>query len=340
MFRVAVQIPLYKSSAYLSVLLESLKAQIFQDWKLYVIENTCDAMEVERVKALFATHGVEADMIVSDVNTGFAGGHNILFARHEAEYIFTMNDDAYVEPDFLAACVRRLDQDPACGSVEPLVYRWTASPSEQEVLSDATFIDTAGLSYRALAHVGDLYASETRGSVKDHISTARPIMGASGAMAVYRRSACLAVSPDATLYDPDFFMYKEDVDLAIRLRRGGFSCWFEPAAVAFHRRSIKMVKTSLLGRLREERLRHPDLRRMMYLNQWRLYIYHVSWTLGARDLVYSFLFESVRGLLVCIASPKVFCLAWWDIIRTVPASIRRRRFLRQIGLTHRLIMTT
>jgi hypothetical protein len=55
------------------------------------------------------------------------------------------------------------------------------------------------------------------------------VFGACAGAAVYRRSAVL----DAGGFDERFFAYLEDVDLALRLRLGGWRCRFEPA-VALH----------------------------------------------------------------------------------------------------------
>jgi GT2 family glycosyltransferase len=39
------------------------------------------------------------------------------------------------------------------------------------------------------------------------------------------------------MFDPVFFVYFDDVDLAVRVRRAGFSYWLEPSAVLVHKAS-------------------------------------------------------------------------------------------------------
>jgi GT2 family glycosyltransferase len=50
--------------------------------------------------------------------------------------------------------------------------------------------------------------------------------------------AALAVSAEAFRaiggFDPAFFLYNEDLDLCLRLRRAGFRLWFEPGMAALH----------------------------------------------------------------------------------------------------------
>ena len=70
---------------------------------------------------------------------------------------------------------------------------------------------------------------------------AGPVWGVDGPAPVYRRAALLDVREPRTgggmeVLDEDFFMYKEDVDLAWRLRKRGWRAWYEPDALAWHAR--------------------------------------------------------------------------------------------------------
>lgn len=41
------------------------------------------------------------------------------------------------------------------------------------------------------------------------------------------------------IFDPSFYMYKEDIDLSLRLRRKGWSLMYVPSLVAYHCRGWK-----------------------------------------------------------------------------------------------------
>jgi GT2 family glycosyltransferase len=62
------------------------------------------------------------------------------------------------------------------------------------------------------------------------------VAGASGAAGFYRRSALEAARISTGYFDSDFFLYREDADLALRLSALGWRCLYVPAAVAWHRR--------------------------------------------------------------------------------------------------------
>ena len=62
------------------------------------------------------------------------------------------------------------------------------------------------------------------------------IAGASGAAGFYRRAALEGARIATGEFDADFFLYREDADLAWRLRKLGWRCLYVPTAVAAHRR--------------------------------------------------------------------------------------------------------
>jgi GT2 family glycosyltransferase len=78
---------------------------------------------------------------------------------------------------------------------------------------------------------------------------AGPVWGVDGPAPVYRRAALMEAREPRTgggweVLDEDFFMYKEDVDLAWRLRRLGWTTWYEPQALAWHARSAGAGQTN------------------------------------------------------------------------------------------------
>ena len=62
------------------------------------------------------------------------------------------------------------------------------------------------------------------------------VFGASGAAAFYRRRMLDEVAMGGECFDESFFAYREDADLAWRLRNLGWKCLYVPGAVAYHRR--------------------------------------------------------------------------------------------------------
>lgn len=330
--RVAIQTPLYKSSQYLPMLLQSLKEQTFTDWKFYACENSGDAAERIKVKELLDASGIPYHLEESSTNLGFAGGHNALMRRHNDEFIMLLNEDAYLDRQHIEHSIARFEADPECAAVTGIVYRWSVPVDQKEMVNDDTLVDTTAHAYGCLAHVVDRDAGRRWGEVKALLEKPHRVFGAQGAISMFRRSHVEAAAPDRLLFPP-FFMYREDVDLTLRLRRKGFTSWFDPSIVSFHRRSFKTFN-SLWERVKDERARPASLRIASYRNLGWLMIYHASWKLGASDVVSSVVQVMALSLLTLFASPKVFFQAWKELLQGTAAAFQRRHDLERLGLPY------
>lgn len=334
---------MYKSSAYLPMVLSSLRAQTYTDWKLFLCENSGDAQEREKAEAMLRESGLPYEYSQSTENLGFADGHNHLMQMHQAEYILLLNEDAYLAPDYLEKTIHAFDADTSRAAVCGPVYRWTTPVDEQQPLNDETLIDTLRLRYTCLAQVTDEGAGEKRGTRLQELRSAYAIWGASGAVVTYRRSAIERISPEGLLFVPGFFMYKEDVDLVIRLQRARLVTWFDPAIVSFHRRSVEGIATVREGlrlrgvrifweRVQQERKRSPHIRVPMYRNTWLVLVYHLSFALGMKDIVQTLARSVLYLAFIFIASPALTVKAIGQFFARLPKALERRSALYRLGL--------
>jgi N-acetylglucosaminyl-diphospho-decaprenol L-rhamnosyltransferase len=149
----------------------------------------------------------EVNVLTLEENLGFGKAMNRLAALGHGEVIVLANDDMDVEPRFLEELVAPL-ADTRVGMVAGL----TLQPSRKELVDGFGIeIDCTLLAYNRLRQHGPM---EEPGH----------LLGPSGGAAAYRRSAWEAAGG----MDPRLFAYGEDVDLALRLRLGG---WEAAAAI-------------------------------------------------------------------------------------------------------------
>lgn len=289
--KLAIQVILYKSAEDLPGLLDSLKAQTFRDFEVFFYHNFYSFAETQQCQKLIEASGLNAHTFAAERNIGFAGGHAALFNMHQASFVLLLNDDARLESDYIEILMNKMETNEHIGSSTGLIYRW-----------DEHTIDTAGLEYKCLAQIVDRFAGE---SAKDRRLTSEEVFGVSGAVALYRRSA---IEKAGGLFNPSWFMYKEDVDLALRLRHAGYIAWFQPDAIGYHKRGLKQAN-GLIARWRDEHKRPKKLRLYAYVNQLRLYKRH--WRrMNAPDVLRSVCIELIRSIGTLVASPKVFFKAW------------------------------
>ncbi len=218
MSKVAVQLLSWNGAKHLHACLASLAKQTFVDFELLVLDNASSDDSVTIIEEALKNFPRPARLIRSEKNLGFSGGHNALFALTQSAFVFCVNQDVVVGDDYLARLMELLERSPRVGSAAGVLRHADGG------------IDTAGLQKNWHEKVFDIVTPPRTAETN--------VFGVSGALPVYRRAAVLEVSPDGKLFDENFFAYKEDVDLAWRLRLFGWGACVAGAARAIHERGF------------------------------------------------------------------------------------------------------
>ncbi len=165
-----------------------------------------------------------------------------------------MNQDVVLDKDFVYYAVKAFDEETA--SIQGKVLRFNQDGSFSEK------IDTTGLMILKNRRIIN------RGQGKEEQFDPGEIFGADGSCPVYRKKALEDVKIDNTYFDEDFFAYKEDVDLAWRLRLAGWKSVYQPEAKAYHWRGSgdSAVRTPW-GIIRERRKLSKFSKYLAFKNQ-------------------------------------------------------------------------
>jgi GT2 family glycosyltransferase len=185
------------------------------DTEVIVVDDGSPEGRVSAVARSFAV-----DAIRLKVRRGFCAAANRGINATAGQVIELLNDDTKVTQGWAHAALD-VFQEPAVGAVAPLVLR--AQPGQ-----DAhAIIDSAGDRY----YIGGIAAKRGAGQpLRTHYLMTCEVFGASGSSAFYRRQALEQVG----VFPRSFGAYFEDVDLAFRLRRAGYTIRFEPASRVYH----------------------------------------------------------------------------------------------------------
>lgn len=206
--------------------------------------------------------GVE--VLVQATNTGFAGGMNagIRYSLDQgATAVMVLNDDAVVEPGWLAPLVAELG-DERVGAVQPKLLFATDPPTINS-LGVALGADGAG------TDIG------MRDPDDPDDRAARDLDMFTGGAVLLRADYLRATGG----FDERFFLYYEDVDLALRGHELGWRYRLAPASRVRHRGSATVAAMGSRSAFYRERnrmwvlLRHrpwPDLTRGLWLSIRRL----------------------------------------------------------------------
>ncbi|MEI9975962.1 MAG: hypothetical protein WDO73_30235 [Ignavibacteriota bacterium] len=145
------------------------------------------------------------------------------------------------------------------------------------------------------------------------------VFGASAAAALYRRKMIEDVSVEGNFFDPDFFCYREDADVAWRAMWQGWRCIYTPAAVSYHVRSV--VPGSRRAVPRAINMHSVKNRFLMRIKNTSAGLYRRYWLpMTVRDLLV------IAGTLFTEPASLV---AFWHLARCVPQALRSRKTIMQ-----------
>ena len=166
----------------------------------------------------------QVKVIRSDKNIGFAGGNNLGIQAAHGKYLFFINNDTILRPhtsDF-SLLADRLESSPTIGVVCPKIrFSWGDHP-----------IQYAG--YTPLSRI--TMRNHAIGSGEsDHgqYDTAHPTPYAHGAAMMVKREVIEQAGPMPEC----FFLYYEELDWSMMIRRAGYDIWYEPAVTVYHKES-------------------------------------------------------------------------------------------------------
>ena len=219
---VVIIIPSYNGLEDLRHCLNSIARSSYPNQKTIVVDNNSEPTVTAAVAAEFPW----VELIALSKNTGFAGACAEAWTRVNklgGPYALLLNQDALIEPNTLELLVGFLEKNVEVAAVQPIILR---APENQLINSLGNCINYLGFGYS----FGDGLNLHDK-SVAHLLSKPSEIAYGSGAALLIRVSALKGQE----LFDRDFFMYHEDLDLGWRLRLLGLKSFLVPEARARHR---------------------------------------------------------------------------------------------------------
>jgi len=229
---VSINILTYNAQDLIEQCLKSVLEQTYENLEILVIDNASTDNTLEKIRnSKFELRNIR--IIKNKKNLGFSAGHNIGIREGRGEYVLCLNQDVVLDKDFIKYAVKIMEQDEKIGSVQGKLYK-------QDKILDAT-----GLIIFKNRRVINRGQGEEDSSTA--FGTSGKIFGVDGAAPLYRQKALEDIKINNEYFDEDFFMYKEDVDLAWRLRLYGWKAVYESRAIGYHLRGAgeKAVKNYL-----------------------------------------------------------------------------------------------
>ncbi len=223
--QVQVIIVNWNGRAFLENCLQSLRRQSYRNFSVVLVDNGSTDGSAEFVSVRFP----EVRLIALTENRGFSVANNCALRELTSPYAALLNNDATADPGWLAALVQALEETEDAGF----------AASRMLCEDRPNTIDRCGDGY-TLAGAALLRG---RGDPAARHGNRAWVFGACAGAALYRT----AMLRDIGLFDEDFFLLYEDVDLSFRAQLRGYKCLYVPEAVVYHRGSASIAHDSAVS---------------------------------------------------------------------------------------------
>ncbi len=279
---VCVTIVTYNSREYLERCLEAVFRQTHHSVEVVIVDNA----STDGTPAMLERFEDRVRVVYNDRNVGFAAAQNQAIRLRAARIGCRIGT--------------------VCGRLRAI------GPDLNTTAGD--FIDTTGLYFTPSMRHFD------RGSGEPDDGRFREmqyVFGASAAAALYRREMIGDVSRGGNFFDPDFFAYREDADVAWRAQLLGWRCLYVPDAAGYHVRSVRPgPRSAVAAVLNMHSVKNRFLMRIKNMTGG------ILWRFWMPALL--------RDLLVlggCLLWEWRSLPAFWNIAKCLPRALRERRWI-------------
>ena len=296
----------YNSERYIRRCLEGILEQEGVATEIVVVDNASS----DGTRAILRRFRNRIRTILNDRNLGFAEAQNQAIRASGADWVLTLNPDVLLLPHFIRTLRDAGQSDASAGTVcgKLLSIGPNFRPlAEQRLDSTGIFFTPAMRHFDRGWHEPD----------SPEFDSMEYVFGASAAAALYRREMIDDVSIDGNFFDPDFFCYREDADVAWRAILQGWNCIYAPAAVSYHvRRVVPGSRRSVPRAINMHSVKNRFLMRVKNASPGLCRRYWLPMTL--RDLLV------MGGVL--LAEPGSLP-AFWHLAKCLPQALRARRVI-------------
>lgn len=211
-----------------------------------------------------------ATVLYNEKNTGFTGGNNtgLVYAIEQGyDYIMMLNNDTFVEPNFLEPLVAYMDAHPNTGIIQPRIH----FNHNRNLLWDGGSYFSKWLGYA--------YTKGYNQPVSQKFLTIKEVDWITGCGFLTRNN----ILKQSGLLIEKMFIYSEDVDLSFRIKALGYQLIYHPDSVIYHIAGMSN-KTKEKGK---EGYVNPIVHYLNIRNKIWLLKKHTSWYYAPTVIIYN-----------------------------------------------------
>ena len=201
----------YNGKKFLPDCFRSIFRQTYSRFETILVDNGSRDDSIEYTQQNFP----EIKILSLSDNRGFAGGTNAGIRVAIGDFILTLNNDTILTDDFIEELIKPMVSDSSVGiCASKMLF------PDGKINSTAICISRSGAAWdRGMGEPDN-----------GQYNVPEEVFGACAGAALYRRS----MLDEIGLFDEDFFLFMEDVDLSFRARLAGWKCIYVPTARVVH----------------------------------------------------------------------------------------------------------
>lgn len=260
---ISVIVVSYNTSDIIEACLESLLAESPITREVFVVDNASTDGSADFIK----THFSSVNGIFNEKNVGFAAANNQVLPLCRGKYVLFLNPDASLHADAIEKMIAYMNDNPHVGLAGGNIMYPNRDP--QWTVSNR--------------YPGQKYASDELEGLPGSIAC---VLGA----AMITRSELMKMTGG---FDEDFFLYGEDQDLCLRIRKAGYEIGHVADATVIHRggSSVKSLSPSTIWEKKiiaeyifYRKHYHPETIKKIS----RAYVIKCRWRIATLKILYPF----------------------------------------------------
>jgi GT2 family glycosyltransferase len=190
---------------------ESVKKQSYRNIEILVIENGSNDdsyLQLSKIKGI--------KLFRNEENLGFSGGHNSVLQHATGKYLLLLNNDAYMDPQWIEKAVDIIESDERIGAIGGRSYEW----------------DGGQMVHGTPYTFQDIHLPQSEGIFRRTDNGSMQITNnLSGSCVLLRRSS---IDEIGLFYEP-YFAYYEETDLFARMKSVGLLTLYSPELEIWHK---------------------------------------------------------------------------------------------------------